>query len=260
MSFFESIPQPPPPPEPAQRRRPAWMRSDVVIPGSVPAEVVLVRTERVAVAVGSIRAYPNGFEFTVHIRLRGEDETSWPGHSDPFGRHRPRRGTREDDDQLRLGILFADGRRAATTGEHYRPSDDDDDGRLVLQQGGGGGSSRSCDWDFWVHPLPPGGPVILVASWPEHGIAESRAELDGAAVREAAQRAVTLWPEEPESEGGISWRSQTITASTAGPPDVHPPAQRVEQRRGGLGGGRHCAGVRTPGPEWPPAPGPRTPR
>jgi len=190
------------------------MRSDVVIPGSVPAEVVLVRTERVAVAVGSIRAYPNGFEFTVHIRLRGEDESSWPGHSDPFGRHRPRRGTREDDDQLRLGILFADGRRAATTGEHYRPSDDDDDGRVVLQRGGGGGSSRSCDWDFWVHPLPPGGPVILVASWPEHGIAESRAELDGAAVREAAQRAVTLWPEEPESEGGISWRSQTITAST----------------------------------------------
>jgi hypothetical protein len=214
MSFFESIPQPPPPPEPVQQRRPAWIRSDVVIPGSVPAEVVLVRTERVAVAVGSIRAYPNGFEFTVHIRLRGEDETSWPGHSDPFGRHRSRRGTQEDDDQLRLGILYADGRRAATTGEHYRPPDDDDDGRLVLQQGGGGGSSRSCDWDFWVHPLPPGGPVILVASWLEHGIAESRAELDGAAIREAARRAVTLWPEEPEFEGGGSWRSQTITAGT----------------------------------------------
>jgi hypothetical protein len=68
----------------------------------------------------------------------------------------------------------------ATTGEHYRPPDDDDDGRLVLQQGGGGGNSFSCDWDFGVHPLPPDGPVTLVASWLEHGIAESRAELDGA--------------------------------------------------------------------------------
>ena len=96
------------------------MRSDAVIPASVPAEVVLIRTEQVAVAVGSVRAYPNGFEFTLHIRLRREAESSWPGHSDPFERHRPRRGTQWNDDQLRLGILYADGRRAATTGVHYR--------------------------------------------------------------------------------------------------------------------------------------------
>jgi hypothetical protein len=192
------------------------MRSDAVIPASVPAEVVLIRAEQVAVAVGSVRAYPNGFEFTVHIRLRREDESSWPGHSDPFERHRPRRGTQWNDDQLRLGILYADGRRAATTGPLYRPPDDADDGRLVLQQGGGGGSSCGQDWDFWVHPLPPDGPVTLVASWVQHGIAESRAELDGAAIRAAAERAVTLWPEEPESEPGGAWRSHTITG---GKPD-----------------------------------------
>jgi hypothetical protein len=215
MSFFESIPQPPPP-EPVRQRRPAWMRSDAVIPASVPAAVVLIRTEQVAVAVGSVRAYPNGFEFTLHIRLRGEAESSWQGHSDPFERHRPRRGAQWGDDQLRLGILYADGRRAATTGVHYRPPDDDDDGRLVLQQGGGGGSSCSQDWDFWVHPLPPGGPVTLVGSWVEHGIAESRAELDGAAIRAAAGRAVTLWPEEPESGPGGAWRSHSITG---GKPD-----------------------------------------
>ena len=80
MSFFDSIPQPPAPPEPVRRRRPVWMRSDVVIPGSVPAEVVLAHTGQVAVAIGSVRAYPNGFEFTLHTRLRGEDE-SGPGRS-----------------------------------------------------------------------------------------------------------------------------------------------------------------------------------
>ena len=209
------------------------MRSDAVIPASVPAEVVLIRTEQVAVAVGSVRAYPNGFEFTLQIRLRREAESSWAGHSDPFERHRPRRGTQLNDDQLRLGILYADGRRAATTGVHYRPPDDDDDGRLVLQQGGGGGSSCSQDWDFWIHPLPPDGPVILVGSWGEHGIAESRAELDGAAIRAAAGRAVTLWPEEPESEPGGAWRSQTITAGQSDDPGA-----RTEPERPGAGGAR----------------------
>jgi hypothetical protein len=136
--------------------------------------------------------------------------------SDPFEWHRPRRGTPGDDDQLRLGILYADGRRAATTGVPCRPPEDDDDGRLVLQQGGGGGSSCSQDWDFWVHPLPPGGPVTLVGSWVEHGIAESRAELDGAAIRAAAGRAVTLWPEEPEPGPDGAWRSHRITG---GKPD-----------------------------------------
>ena len=66
MSFFDSIPQPPPPPEPVRRARPAWMQPDEVIPGSVPGEVILIRTGQVAVAIGSIRAYPNGFEFTTH--------------------------------------------------------------------------------------------------------------------------------------------------------------------------------------------------
>jgi hypothetical protein len=44
-------------------------------------------------------------------------------------------------------------------------------------------------------------------------VAETRAELDGAAVHEAAQRAVTLWPEEPDAghSDAWSWRSQTGT-------------------------------------------------
>lgn len=72
MSFFDSVPQPPP--EPEQRDRPARMRPDTVIPGSVPAGLLLVRTDQVTVAAGSIRAYPNGFEFTVHTRLRRVDQ------------------------------------------------------------------------------------------------------------------------------------------------------------------------------------------
>jgi hypothetical protein len=106
MSFFDSIPQAPPP-EPEQRDRPVWMRPDTVIPGSVPAELLLVRTDQVAVAVGSVRAYPNGFEFTVHARHRGDQEIDLSG--DPFSWHRRFRGAHEPGDALRLGLLYADG-------------------------------------------------------------------------------------------------------------------------------------------------------
>ena len=46
------------------------MRQDAMIPGWSPAVLLLIRTDGVAVAVGGVRGYPNGFEFTVHVRLR----------------------------------------------------------------------------------------------------------------------------------------------------------------------------------------------
>jgi len=217
MSFFDSIPQPPPP-EPVRRRRPAWMRSDAVIPGLVPWEVMLARTGQAAVAVGGLHAYPNGFEFTVHVRLRQEHEPR-PGGAGLFERHgwRP-----EPHEGLRLGVLYADGRRAAAPGGLPPPGDDAGAGQLVLRENGGGGSARMWDGNFWVSPLPPEGPVIFVVSWPEHEVAETRAELDGAAIREAAGRAVMLWPEEPEFEPGDSyaWSSQTVTAGEPDDPDA----------------------------------------
>lgn len=213
MSFFDSIPRPPTPPEPVLRPRPAWEMPDEVIPGSVPAELLLIRTEQVAVAIGGIRAYPNGFEFTVHIRRRKEDETE--GYvSDPLEWH-ARRGTQQPGEALRLGILYADGRRAAITGGHWQPDYEGEPGRLLLQRRGGGGSARRWDGDFWVHPLPPDGPVTFVASWLKYGAGEARAELDGTAIGAAARRAVVLWPQEPDYEPSAyyGWSSsQDVTA------------------------------------------------
>ena len=143
------------------------MQPDEVIPGSVPGELMLIRTGQVAVAIGSIRAYPNGFEFTGHVRMHGKDENE-PGWHDPFDRH-GRRGRQSPGDVLRLGLLYADGRRGAITGGHWRPDRDDDPGRLVLEHGSSGGTVRRWDGNFWVHPLPPDGPVTFVASWPEYG-------------------------------------------------------------------------------------------
>lgn len=169
------------------------MRPDVVIPGLAPAGLFLIRTDEVAVAVSSALAYPNGFEFTVHARLHHGQFVWGKSPLDPVADPR----TRQIPEQaLRLGVMYADSRRARTSS--YRPIPaDDGGGHLVLQEVGTGGSERQWDGRFWVYPLPPGGPVTFVASWLLYEVAEARAELDSSVIHQAAGRAVILWPDEP---------------------------------------------------------------
>jgi hypothetical protein len=156
----------------------------------------LIRNNEVAVAVGSVTAYPNGFEFTVHARLHHEQFVWGKSPLDSLADPRTRR---EPEQALRLGVLYADGRRARTSS--YRPipipADEADGEHLVLLEVGTGGTERQWDGSFWGHPLPPGGPVTFVASWLLYEVAETRAELDSSAIHEAARRAVILWPDEP---------------------------------------------------------------
>jgi hypothetical protein len=51
--------------------------------------------------------------------------------------------------------------------------------------------------EYRVRPLPPPGPLAFICAWPGRGIGASRVEVDGAAIREAADAAVTLWPDDP---------------------------------------------------------------
>jgi hypothetical protein len=197
MSFFESLPKPPPP-EPLRKspQRP-WQQPDNVIPGIVGAELLMLRTESAAVALGSLRCYPHGFAFSLHVRVRQLEEGMDLLH-DPFGRHRRFRGESPADQLLRLGIEYADGRRTATGAAHPRSSDDFPADQLLLQEGSSGSSDRRWDGNFWVYPLPPDGPVTFVASWLARGVMECQVEVDGAAIRAAAGRAVELWPDDPE--------------------------------------------------------------
>ena len=224
MAFFESIRQPPPAEPPRRPRRRPWMRPETVIPGSVPAELLLVRGEAVAVAVGSLRAYPNGFEFAVHVRLRREDAEYRHGMSDPFDWHACGRRETTGDQALRLGILYADGRRTATTSRRPALPGGAEAGELALQQGGSSGSDRRWDGDFWVHPLPPDGPVTFVASWLAYEVTETRAQVDGSAIRAAASRAIELWPDDPDFEPGGGWTSSSITAGEPHEPGTDSPS------------------------------------
>ena len=51
--------------------------------------------------------------------------------------------------------------------------------------------------EYRVRPLPPPGPLAFICAWPGRGIAASRTEVDGAAIRAAADTAVPLWPDDP---------------------------------------------------------------
>lgn len=196
MSFFESIPEPPPPPS-EWRGHPAWLRPNGVIPGVTPAGLSLICTDEVAFALSGLRAYPNGFEFTVHARVRYEDLPWGMSPTDSIADLRTRQAPEK---ALRLGVLYADGRRAATTSRHSQAGDEASGEHLTFLEVGRGGTDRQWNGDFWVHPLPPDGPVTFVASWLLYGVAETRAELDSSAIHEAAGRAVVLWPDKPKDK------------------------------------------------------------
>jgi hypothetical protein len=95
----------------SEYRLPPWFGPrDDVVPGVVPVELLLARTEQRAIGLTGIRAYPQGFGCTLHVRLR----EVIPGEQTHFGLF----GDGVDpsgefaDYYLRFGVGFADGRKA----------------------------------------------------------------------------------------------------------------------------------------------------
>ncbi len=191
MSFFESLPRPPRPEPVAEPPRPAWMKPQFMVPGSVAADLVLLRTDEVAVTLGLLRAYTTGFEFTadVHSHARRLHHGGMPG----------RRAFQEAEAEggLRLGLEFSDGRRAEIGTPRPYP-DQVGPHTLVVVPAGSGGSDCSWHGRFWVYPLPPPGPLAFVATWPDYAVAEARVELEADLLLSAAGRAIALWPEAPD--------------------------------------------------------------
>lgn len=109
-------------------------------------------------------------------------------------------GPRPDGKQFLLGVEFADGRTA--TNQQQRGLDVPDD-QPTLRAGSGSSGNGASSAQFYLTPLPPAGPVILVVAWPAFGITETRVELDGASIRDAASQTVTLWPDEPAAENPV---------------------------------------------------------
>jgi len=142
-------------------------------------------------------AFPNGFEFQVVAHFRNDGDLAiWdPMHGLAGLRGKPGAKHGElSDEHLRLRIEFADGSEGNNLGPPMRAPTGPGP---FLQPGGGGASRSKIDATFWVWPLPQPGPLAFVCEWPKYGIPPTRHEVDSQLIREAARRAIQLWPEEP---------------------------------------------------------------
>lgn len=191
MEFFDAFPGAGGPRPPRGRRgKPAYE-----VPASAPGDAVLIRTDEAVVWIGAVRAYSNGFEFTLRA-LREEPPGASPLVVRPFPPADPF-ASADREGALRVGLRYADGRQAATRRWIRLPPPVfsrrvEDPRAILLAELQGGGDELTWDADFWVSPLPPHGPVLFYASWPDAGAAEQRAAFDGTAIRAAAARAVRL--------------------------------------------------------------------
>ncbi|MDT0274280.1 hypothetical protein [Blastococcus goldschmidtiae] len=163
-------------------------RPENELPTALPVNRLLARTPEVAVALVGLQAYTTGVAFLLAARARGvagpEGESRL---NDLFWGHR-------SGPRFLLGVEFADGRRASSLGLHGSAGD------LVFHPGAGSGGEASVDQEWWLSPLPPDGPLRVIARCPELGLAETAVELDGAAIRRAGEAATELWPYEPRQD------------------------------------------------------------
>jgi hypothetical protein len=199
MDFF---PDPKTPPDDTDEElddyaSPAWLAAPVdVLPGVVPLELVIGRSDSTAVTLTGIRAFPTGLEMRLNVLVRGRVARRDLNAEVFDGFHRHRDG---QAGQLKWGFELADGRRATNVdgfddlypdspAQEWTPS------RPVLHGGGGGGSDRSVERDQWLWPLPPPGRLRVVCQWLDQGIEPSVTDLEADPFIEAATRALPLWP------------------------------------------------------------------
>lgn len=211
MGFFDSLPRPEPAPRLRRPKPPAWACPEDVVPACVPFTRLLVHTTDLAVFVDNVRVYPNGVELTVHVRRpRNEDDVhDREPVGSPFGRFGPFADSGDSADRyLRLGVHYADGRRARADRAHRLGSTVEPP--LVSYSRAGGGEGY-WDQDVWIWGLPAEGSVTVVYSWLAEDVPEASFVLDGQELRAAATRATTLWPEpcepsEPHQPPGAAGR------------------------------------------------------
>lgn len=203
-SFFDPPPQAPEPygPRTRYRSKPWHGPPPATIPATVAVGRVLARTEDVAVAVTALQVYPAGLQLELLTFRRPEVEHRAGEHFDPLVFHHPRTGTALSDDVLRLGVAFADGRKATNLAHEFGFTRPADDGIVLRSDGGGGGGERYAQ-TYWIWPIPSRGPLTVVCEWPSYGVPVTRLDLDGDAIRDAAGRATVIFsedhlPEEPD--------------------------------------------------------------
>jgi hypothetical protein len=149
MNFFPDVPPPGDRDEPEELPQPAWAGPpEDVLPGVVPVELILGRSDSAVVMLTGMRAFPTGLGMRLYVRVRGRVHG---GDLDSEIFDGPYTHDRDADWQtgrLKWGFELADGRRVTNVDPPPEPPHYDDErfpswapDRPVLIGGGGGGGT-----------------------------------------------------------------------------------------------------------------------
>ena len=159
------------------------------IPVVLPVGRLLARGPDAAIAVTRLQVYSTGLLLDLVVRVR-------PGAIPTADLHSMLWREAAGPPGLLIGLELADGTRLDN---HRRQAPTDGP---VFNPQGGSGNEHSVDQSWWLHPLPPEGPIRLVARCTALGIDETSTEIDGTDVRRAAGQVVELWPWTPPRPAG----------------------------------------------------------
>ncbi|MGY1849777.1 hypothetical protein [Blastococcus sp. SYSU DS1021] len=154
------------------------------IPVVLPLAAVLGRSDHAAVALTRVAVFSTGVLVDLVVRVR-------PGAIPMVDLHEMVWRSGDGAPRMLIGVQLADGTRLDND-RRQGPMED-----VVFSSQGGSGNEHSVDQGWWLAPLPPPGPVRFVVRCPVLGIEETVTELDGTAIRRAAEDVVELWPWTP---------------------------------------------------------------
>ena len=154
--------------------------------------LLLALTLDTLIAVTHIEAYNDGAVITLVVGIR-------EGATEARTELLPMCGIRSDGtpwprDTLWFGVEFADGSKAINVEwprgrREYNTGSPEPHLELV----GGRGLSHQYELAYWLHPLPPHGPLRLVCEWPARAIPETSLLIEAQALRDASAHSLRLW-------------------------------------------------------------------
>jgi hypothetical protein len=153
-----------------------------IMPVTVPGDATLLRKPGLVISAGSVRASPQGFEFT--LSMVGDLDRDGAVPAESIALYPEERGLHSW-----LSVRYADGRERSSDLNANIPLDQPDGPHLTFVDGAG---SYTDGWEhsrWWVTPLPPPGPIQITIHLGGRSNETGSGYLDGQAIAEAGTHA-----------------------------------------------------------------------